>query len=72
MSEVEDLMIRVGQKLKKKPEAMQPFIDQLNENWYDSIESIREIDDDTWNNSLKFPSRLVKVIKDEINAGKLY
>lgn len=66
--DMEAFMHRVGVKLKKKPDAMQPFIDKLNENWYDSLESLREIDDDTWNNVLKFPSRLVKIIKDELNT----
>jgi hypothetical protein len=65
--DMEAFMHRVGVKLKKKPDAMQPFIDKLNENWYDTLESLREIDDDTWNNVLKFPSRLVKIIKDELN-----
>ena len=65
--EVEKLMHKVGLKLRKKPEAMQQFIDKLNDNWYDSIEAMKEIDADTWANTLKFPSRLVKVIIEELN-----
>jgi hypothetical protein len=61
-------MHKVGVKLKKKPEAMQPFIDILLENWYDSVDSLKEIDSDTWA-SMKIPSRLVKVIIDELNVG---
>ena len=61
-------MHKVGFKLKKKPEAMQPFIDILIDNWYDSVESLKEIDSDTWA-SMKIPSRLVKVIIDELNVG---
>ena len=67
--EVTQFMHKIAAKLKKKPDAMAQFINTLNENWYDSLDSMREIDDDTWNNVLKFPSRLVKVIKDELNSG---
>lgn len=66
--EIDIFMYTIGERLKKKPEAMQPFIDKLKENWYDSIDSLRDIDDDTWNTTLKFPSRLVKVIKDELSG----
>lgn len=67
--EIDLFMHKVGMKLKKKPEAMQTFIDKLKDNWYDNLDSLKEIDDDTWNNVLKFPSRLVKIIKDELNTG---
>lgn len=67
--EIDLFMHKVGAKLKKKPEAMQTFIDKLKDNWYDNLDSLKEIDDDTWNNVLKFPSRLVKIIKDELNTG---
>lgn len=67
--EIEQFMVRVGAKLKKKPEAMQPFIEKLHDNWYDSMDALKEIDDETWNNVLKFPSRLVKVIKDELSPS---
>ena len=32
-TEIEEFMIKVGKQLKKSPEAMQPFIDKLNDNW---------------------------------------
>lgn len=66
--ELTAFMHAVGVKLKKKPEAMQPFIDILLDNWYDSVDSLKEIDNDAWAN-MKIPSRLVKVIIEELNAG---
>ena len=66
--ELDTFMYHVGVKLNKKPEAMMPFITQLRDNWYDTLASLREIDDETWTSVLKFPTRLVKVIKDELKA----
>ncbi|CAI2366893.1 unnamed protein product [Moneuplotes crassus] len=69
--QIDTFMHAVGAKLKKKPEQMQGFIDKLKDNWYDTLDSLKEIDDDTWNNTLKFPSRLVKVILEELeNEGQ--
>ena len=70
--EINEFMNKVAKRLKKKPDAMKQFIDKLKDNWYDSIESLKEIDDETWTNELKFPTRLVKIIKEELNStGKL-
>ena len=66
--EIDEFMLKVGLKLKKKPEAMQPFIDKLKDNWYDTIDSLKEIDSDTWASTLKFPSRLVKIILEELKG----
>ncbi len=66
--EIDMFMQKVGAKLKKKPEQMQSFIDKLKDNWYDTVESLAEIDEETWNKTLKFPSRLVKVILEEAKS----
>lgn len=66
--ELTEFINRVGARLKKKPDAMKPFLQTLQDNWYDSVDSLKDINDDTWSTVLKFPSRLVSEIKAELSA----
>ncbi|CDU20400.1 PUB domain-containing protein, putative [Plasmodium yoelii] len=65
-NEVVNLLLRVGKKINKNYEQIKPFIKIIVEdNWLDSIESLKKIDDNEWE-KLKLPLRLLDEIKREL------
>ncbi|SCM13508.1 conserved Plasmodium protein, unknown function [Plasmodium chabaudi adami] len=65
-NEVVKLLLRVGKKINKNYEQIKPFIKIIVEdNWLDSIESLKKIDDNEWQ-KLKLPLRLLDEIKREL------
>ncbi|CAD2103505.1 conserved Plasmodium protein, unknown function [Plasmodium vinckei lentum] len=65
-NEVVKLLLRVGKKINKNYEQIKPFIKIIVEdNWLDSIESLKQIDDNEWQ-KLKLPLRLLDEIKREL------
>ncbi|GAB68711.1 hypothetical protein PCYB_141390 [Plasmodium cynomolgi strain B] len=69
-NEVVKLLLRVGQKINKGAEQLKPFIKIIVEdNWLDSLESLKNLGEDEWN-KLKIPIRLLDEIKKELGISK--
>ncbi|CXJ10288.1 conserved Plasmodium protein, unknown function [Plasmodium berghei] len=69
-NEVVKLLLRVGKKINKNYEQIKPFIKIIVEdNWLDSIESLKKIDDNEWQ-KLKLPLRLLNEIKRELAESR--
>ncbi|SBS90033.1 conserved Plasmodium protein, unknown function [Plasmodium malariae] len=69
-NEVERLILLVGEKINKSAEQLKPFIKLIvEENWIDSLESLKNLSDDEWNR-LRLPIRLVDEIKRELGLVK--
>ncbi|KJP90109.1 hypothetical protein AK88_00278 [Plasmodium fragile] len=69
-NEVVKLLLRVGQKINKGAEQLKPFIKIIVEdNWLDSVESLKNLGEDEWN-KLKIPIRLLDEIKKELGIHK--
>lgn len=67
MSETRNLLISIGTSLGRSEVQMAPIIQKLEDEWYDSIDSLRGISDDKWN-SLNVPKRLVDEIRSRIGT----
>lgn len=52
----------------RPPSSMAKFADVLEENWYDTLESLKTVEDEFWTTH-KFPARLVSSIKEELGGG---
>jgi hypothetical protein len=57
-----DFLLQVAKEMGKKPEDFQKYIDILEENMIDTVESLRQLTEEEWRNDLKFPLGLVKKI----------
>ena len=68
MSEVEQLLVEIGKGMGRSAEQMKPFVTKLEEQWYDTKDSLKGIDDDTWK-TLGLPARLIDEIKKAIGTG---
>ncbi|SBT82210.1 conserved Plasmodium protein, unknown function [Plasmodium ovale] len=69
-NEVVKLILRVGKKINKSAKQLEPFIKTIVEdNWLDSMDSLRKLSDDEWN-ILKLPIRLLDEIKSELRICK--
>ncbi|SPJ11767.1 conserved Plasmodium protein, unknown function [Plasmodium sp. DRC-Itaito] len=69
-NEVVKLLEKVGKNINKNKEQLRPFIKKIVEdNWLDSIESLKSLNDNEWYN-LKLPIRLVDEIKKELHIKK--
>jgi len=62
MSEVRSLLANIATKMGKPASALDRFVTVLEDNWYDTEESLVAIDDSFWTEN-KFPARLVNEIK---------
>eukprot|EP00392_Amoebophrya_sp_AT5.2_P002014 g2019.t1 len=60
-----DFMYEVGRELNRSPEQMEPVLAKLEDQWYDSVESLCQIQD--WS-SLGLPQRLVDVLRAKLQA----
>lgn len=69
MTEVRNLLLDIGASLGRTPEQMQPLITKLEDQWYDSLESLRGIQESQWA-ALGLPQRLVDEIKKRIGCGQ--
>ncbi len=69
MSEsVSDFLTKIGTKLNRTPHQMKPILEKLTENWYETVDDLKNITDDGWKD-LSLPARLVDEIKKELNGG---
>ncbi|CAD52178.1 hypothetical protein C923_04364 [Plasmodium falciparum UGT5.1] len=69
-NEVVKLLVKVGKNINKTEEQLRPFIKKIVEdNWLDSIESLKNLNDNEWYN-LQLPLRLVDEIKKELLLRK--
>ncbi|SOV17197.1 conserved Plasmodium protein, unknown function [Plasmodium gaboni] len=69
-NEVVKLLVKVGKNINKNEEQLRPFIKKIVEdNWLDSIESLKSLTDDEWF-KLQLPLRLVDEIKKELHIKK--
>lgn len=66
MSEVRTLLANIAANMGKPASALEKFVQVLEDNWYDSIESLQSIEDTFWTEN-KFPARLIQEIKAELN-----
>ena len=62
MSALGDFLCAVGAELGRSPEQMAPLIKKLEDEWYDSVESLESITVEKWKD-LGFPQRLVDAIR---------
>lgn len=65
MSDTRQLLLKIGEKLNRKPQDMEAYIKTMEDNWYDTIESLKQLTDQQFD-ALKFPHRLVQEIKAAI------
>lgn len=70
-TEVGKLLLGVGAELGRTPEQMAPIVKRLvEEEWYDTIDSLRAISDDQWT-KLSLPTRLVEKLRERlVNASE--
>lgn len=66
MSEVRTLLANIAANMGKPASALDRFVRVLEDNWYDTTESLHSIEDSFWTEN-KFPARLVQTIKAELN-----
>lgn len=67
MSEVKDFIFAIAVEMNKKPETFQKFVDKLEEEMFDDVESLKDITDDQWS-TMKFPMALVNKIKKALSG----
>ena len=60
-----DFIASIAMEMDKKPEDFAKFSDILEENLFDTVDSLRDIQDEQWN-ELKIPMRLVNEIKTKL------
>lgn len=68
MSEIQTFMRAIAVDLGKPPHALSKFSQALEDNWYDTVESLGTVPEEFWKEH-GFPGRLVSAIKDKV-AGK--
>ena len=60
----------IALSIGKQPKDVDAVVNILVDNWYETVDSLREIDDETWK-SLKIPGRLLGLIKDNLGQGEV-
>ena len=70
-TEVGRLLITIGAELGRTPEQMAPIVKRVvEEEWYDTLDSLRALSDDQWN-KLSLPTRLVEKLRERLlNASE--
>lgn len=66
MSHVRELLLDIARELNRPPSSMEKFIGLLESNWFDSYESMRNLDLETLD-SLGFPKMLSNVILERLS-----
>ena len=65
-SEVGRFLVAIGAELGRSPDQMRPIIKRIvEEEWYDSLQSLRKLSDDQWS-KLALPGRLVEKIRERL------
>jgi len=67
MSSLKDFFYEIATEMGRPKESMDPVIKIFEENWYDTVESIRGIDVDTLS-KMKVPLRLIEVIQKKLGG----
>ena len=60
-----DLIDSIAVEMKKKPEDFQKFVDILEENFLDTVESLQDVTDEQWKD-MGIPVGLINKIKKKI------
>ena len=53
-----DFLIHVAEKINKKPQDVEKFIEALESNWIENVGALKQVDDDQWK-TLGIPMGLV-------------
>eukprot|EP00826_Nyctotherus_ovalis_P041492 TRINITY_DN4182_c0_g5_i1.p2 TRINITY_DN4182_c0_g5~~TRINITY_DN4182_c0_g5_i1.p2 ORF type:complete len:122 (+),score=28.25 TRINITY_DN4182_c0_g5_i1:170-535(+) len=65
---VRELMLSIAKKLNKSPEIVEPMVKKLEDDWFDTAESLKNISDEAWD-AYSFPLRFVLEIKRELSSS---
>eukprot|EP01016_Furgasonia_blochmanni_P001730 TRINITY_DN10682_c0_g1_i2.p2 TRINITY_DN10682_c0_g1~~TRINITY_DN10682_c0_g1_i2.p2 ORF type:complete len:201 (-),score=46.86 TRINITY_DN10682_c0_g1_i2:807-1409(-) len=69
MSEVQKLLYEIADEFGKPRNTIDVFIKAFEENWYDTLDSLRSLPDETYE-QLKVPKRLTQRIKEKIGVAQ--
>ena len=63
MSEAQTFLLKIANDMNKTEADFAKYLEALDENMLDTIDSLREVDDEQWRNDLKFPVGLINKVK---------
>jgi len=63
-----DFMFKIAASMSKPASEFQKYVDALEENFLETVDSLREVNDEQWRNDLKFPVGLINKIKKELTS----
>lgn len=69
MSSIRDFLYGIAQEMGRPKESMDPFIKIFDDNWYDTVESIKDLDEDALS-KMKLPLRMIEVIRKKLGGSK--
>lgn len=64
-----DFLSKIAVQMGKAPTAFQQYVDVLEENFLDTVDSLRDVSEEQWKNDLKFPVGLLNKIKKELSTS---
>jgi len=69
MSSLKDFFYGIATEMGRPKESMDPVIKIFEENWYDSVDSIKDLDEEALA-KMKVPLRLIEIIAKKLGKGK--
>lgn len=65
-----DLMLKIAKSMNKSEKDFEKYIQALEDNFLDTVESLRDVTDEQWREDLKFPVGLINKIKKEFEQAQ--